>query len=202
MPAVASAVSAPGFADAPREAQRVFRAVMDAMARPALPGPLAVALTPPAPLTPELAAIALALCDGDSPLWLDAALGGEPAVAAWLRFHTGAPLTGDPAEAAFALAADPAALPPLENFAPGSEEFPDRSTTIVLAVRGFSGAETFCVEGPGVKGRASVAPEPLPGGFREQWRANRKLFPRGVDLVFAGGGQVAALPRSARLVEG
>lgn len=199
MPPAAS-VSAPGFADAPREAQRVFRAVMEAMARPASLHALAPALSPPAPLTPELAAVALTLCDGDSPLWLDAALGREPAVAAWLRFHTGAPLAESPAGAAFALAAEPAALPPLADFAPGSEEFPDRSTTLVLAVTGFEGAEAFTVEGPGVRGSARFAPHPLPGDLAAQWRANRALFPRGVDLVFAGAGKVAALPRSARLI--
>ena len=98
----------PGFADPVLDAQRVFRGVMEALARPGSLQPLADLPEVPAPLTPELAAIALALADADAPLWLDAPLAGAPAVAEFLRFHTGAPIVKDPAEAAFALVADPA----------------------------------------------------------------------------------------------
>lgn len=199
MPALAAA---PGFADPPRDAQEVFRAVMDALARPTTLRPLAVCLRPPPPLTPELAAVALALCDGDAPFWLDPRLAAGPGVAAYLRFHTGAPVAADPAQAAFALVADGAGLLPLDRFALGTQEFPDRSTTVVVAVAGFDGPEAVAVEGPGLQGHGTLAPRPLPPHFREQWRANGALFPRGVDLLFVGAGQVAALPRSSRIVEG
>ena len=58
---------------------------------------------PPLPLTPELGAVALTLCDHDTPLWLDPGLATSEAVVAWLNFHCGAPLTTDAAEAQFAL---------------------------------------------------------------------------------------------------
>ena len=45
------------------DAQGVFRAVMDALARPGTIQPVATRLAPPAPLTPELAAVALALAE-------------------------------------------------------------------------------------------------------------------------------------------
>lgn len=195
------AVLSPGFADAPREAQTVFRAVMEALARPTSLQPLAADLDPPAPLSAELAAVALTLCDGDSPVWLDAKLAAAPAVAVWLRFHTGAPITDDPGQASFALAADPAGLPPLADFAQGTEEFPDRSTTIVLAAQSFGGADGIRVSGPGMRGVETLAVEPLPRDLTRQWRENRRGFPRGVDLVFAGKGSVAGLPRSSRIVE-
>ena len=70
----------PGFADPVLDAQRVFRGVMEALARPGSLQPLADLPEVPAPLTPELAAIALALADADAPLWLDAPLAGAPAV--------------------------------------------------------------------------------------------------------------------------
>ena len=60
-----------GFADAVREAQAVFRTVMMALARPGTIGRIEARLTPPAPLTPELAAVALTLADHETPVWLD-----------------------------------------------------------------------------------------------------------------------------------
>src|SRR5262249_28106481 len=69
------------------------------------------------------------LFDYEPPFWLDAPLAAAPEVARWIAFHRGARLTADPATAAFAFVADPAAAPPLESFAQGSLEYPDRSTS-------------------------------------------------------------------------
>ena len=77
-----SVALAAGFADPVIESQGVFRAVMDALARPGTPMPLSAALAPPAPLTPGLAAVALTLADHEAPLWLDPPLAEAPAVAA------------------------------------------------------------------------------------------------------------------------
>lgn len=195
-----SAALAPGFQNAAHDAQRVFRVLMDALARPTTVQPLALDLAPPAPLTPELASIALSLADGDAPLWLDETLASEPAVAQWLRFHTGAAVVTDPAEAAFALVRDAHALPPLDAFALGTEEFPDRSTTVVLAVDSLEGGTGLRVEGPGLPRPGTLSPTPLPDGFAETLRDNRSLFPRGVDFIFAAPGALAALPRSSRLI--
>ena len=191
---------APGFTDAVREAQTVFRALMNALARPTSVQPLAVGLKAPPPLTPELAAIALALGDADAPLWLDGTLAANPAVASYLRFHTGAPIVADPFEAAFALVASPRALPSLEAFAWGTEDFPDRSATVVLAVESLEGGVELRVNGPGLAQTGRIAPVPLPPRFTETLSANHQRFPRGVDWVFAAPGALAALPRSARLV--
>jgi hypothetical protein len=40
----------------------------------------------------------------------------------------------------------------------------------------------------------------VPQHFEAQWQANRAAFPRGIDLILAAPGCVAALPRSTRLV--
>src|SRR5260221_8245289 len=82
-----------------------------------------LAAPPPSPLGEAAAAIALALCDLDTVLWLDAAL--APA-ADYLRFHCGSPLAAQPRAAQFALIRDRAAMPPLHPFALGSAEYPDR----------------------------------------------------------------------------
>lgn len=192
---------APGFTDPVHDAQGTFRAVMDALARPGQPRPLAPGLAPPAPLTAELAAVALALTDADTPVWLDAALARVPEVAAYLRFHTGAPLTDDPARAAFALIRDPVRCPPLTRFAPGTPAYPDTSTTLVLALETIIAGEGLHLAGPGVNGEARVTLAPLPQGFVAQLARNRADFPLGVDLILTAPGQVAGLPRSTVVTE-
>jgi alpha-D-ribose 1-methylphosphonate 5-triphosphate synthase subunit PhnH len=192
---------APGFADPVHDAQAAFRAVMDALARPGRIRALEAGLTPPAPLTPELAAVALALTDADTPVWLDAALAAAPEVAAYLRFHTGAPLTDDPARAAFAFVREPARCPPLGRFALGTPAYPDTSTTLVLALDAITPGAGLHLTGPGIAGSARMALAPLPEGFTAQLAENRADFPLGVDLILTAPGQVAGLPRSTVVTE-
>lgn len=197
-----AAALAKGFDDPVLASQRVFRAVMEALARPGTIEPLAADLRPPAPLTPELAAVALALSDHEAPLWLDAPLARAPAVADYLRFHAGAAIVAEPAAAAFALVADPARLPAFDAFALGTQDYPDRSATLVLAVETLSNAGGFLLRGPGIADCAALHAAPLPRDFAARAKANRALFPRGVDLIFVAPGRVAGLPRSTEIVGG
>jgi alpha-D-ribose 1-methylphosphonate 5-triphosphate synthase subunit PhnH len=187
-----------GFADPVFGAQGSFRALMDALANPGLAQALPGA-EHPAGLAAELAAVALTVCDHDSDVWLDPALANDAAVVAWLRFQTGAPLVTDPAEAQFALVGDAGLLPALSRFALGSDEYPDRSTTIALVVPAFEGGPVLTLRGPGIKETRRIAPVGLPYSFLGQWADNRALFPRGVDVLLLGGGQVIGLPRTTRI---
>ncbi|MDO8876850.1 MAG: phosphonate C-P lyase system protein PhnH [Pseudolabrys sp.] len=179
--------------------QSAFRALMDAMARPGevniLEGTGA-----PAPMAPATAALVRSLADYETPIWLDATFAAAPAVTEWIRFHTGAPIVTAPGDAAFALIADPRALPDFTAFAQGSEEYPDRSTTAIIQIERFAGP-ALVLKGPGIKTILAFAAEPLPDDFSRRLRDNRELFPRGIDLVFVAGRQIAALPRSVRVVE-
>lgn len=190
---------APGFADPPLGAQATFRRLLDAMARP---GSVAVLDAPPAPapLAPAAGAIALALCDADTPVWLDPAL-STPEVIGWLRFHTGCRIVEAPEEAAFAFAAEPAAAP-LDRLSTGSDEFPDRSATAVLQVARLDAGDPLRLAGPGIETEATLRVEGLPAGFIA-WRArNHAAYPRGVDVVLVAGANLAALPRSTAVTEG
>lgn len=188
-----------GFADPVLDAQRGFRALMDALADPGTKRPLDLGLIPPAPLTQELAAVALTICDHESPLWLDSRLSDSTAVRDWLKFHAGAPLVDDPALAHFALVTDAGNLPALNSFALGTDQYPDRATTIVMALPALEGGPRLVLRGPGIKDRRTISPFGLPGDFVAQWLENREQFPRGVDLLLVADGTVIGLPRTTRI---
>ena len=179
------------------DSQSAFRALMDATARPGtirtLDGEVA-----PAPLMPATAAIVACLADFETPVWLDPALSQSPSVVEWIRFTTGAPLTTDSRAATFALVADARALPEFGEFAQGSEEYPDRSTTVIAQIERFAGGP-FRLSGPGLKAPRAFAAAPLPADFIARRAANHGVFPRGVDLILVAGDQIAALPRSVRI---
>lgn len=181
--------------------QSTFRAAMEAMARPGRIYELSALPPSPAPLSPAAAALAAALFDFETPIWLDASLAAAPEVVAWLRFATGAPIVADPVRADFALIADPRALPPFEAFAPGTPEYPDRSATLILQVGSLTAGTPLVLAGPGIKQTHMIAPAPIPDDFTTRLATNRALFPRGVDLVLATSNAVAALPRSVRILE-
>jgi alpha-D-ribose 1-methylphosphonate 5-triphosphate synthase subunit PhnH len=180
--------------------QAVFRAVMDAMARPGRVNPVVAPPAKwPAPLNAGAAAVALCLADFETPVWLDEpARGGE--AAAWLRFHCGAPVTADPRGAAFAFVTDLRNAPDFHTFALGSLDYPDRSTTFVLQVEAFGEGAARKLAGPGIEGTAAFSASPLPDDFDARLAANRALAPRGVDFIFVSSAAIAALPRSTRLV--
>lgn len=187
-----------GFSDPVLSAQAAFRAVLDAMARPGSMPAVAADAGVPHALAPATATLALTLFDHDTPIWRDEALNADD-LGQWLRFHTGAPLTGNPAQAAFALIGDAAALADLDRFSMGTADYPDRSTTLILQLDTLTTGEPLVLSGPGIKGTAELAPAPLPPRFIEMLEANRALFPRGCDLLLCAGEHVAALPRTTRV---
>ncbi|WP_374444334.1 phosphonate C-P lyase system protein PhnH [Stella sp.] len=192
---------APGFADPVADSQRTFRALLDAIARPGTVARVGAAVAAPAPLSPAAAASLLTLVDFETPLWLDPAA-RAPEVDTWLRFHCGAPLVPDAAQARFALVAGPAtALLPLDRFPAGDDAYPDRSATLIVLVADLRPGSGWRLTGPGIEDEARLAVDGLPAGFAAAWAANRALFPRGIDLFLAAGDRVAALPRTVRIEE-
>ncbi|MEJ8571960.1 phosphonate C-P lyase system protein PhnH [Microbaculum marinum] len=201
----ATAALSGGFQAPVHDSQAVFRTIMNALARPGTVHDLTPRAKPPATLSAEAGAVALALLDHETPVWCDQALAAAPAVADWLRFNTGAPIVAAPEEAEFAFVADPLRMPPLSSFAQGTADYPDRSTTLVVAVETLdarTGADIRGADlrGPGIATTARLAPHPLPHAFWDQARANHARFPRGVDLLFTAPGRIAGLPRSTRIL--
>jgi alpha-D-ribose 1-methylphosphonate 5-triphosphate synthase subunit PhnH len=190
----------PAFRDAVRESQAVFRLAMRAMASPGQIIELDAVLAPPAPLFASAAALLLTLCDFETPIWLDPPLAESADVATFLRFHTGARPVSSPAEAALAVIADAARVPALTTFAQGTPDYPDRSAMLILQVETLA-VGGWTLEGPGIRGSTRFTAGSLPANFTTQLRANRAVFPCGVDIFFATRTSLAALPRSTRVTE-
>ena len=186
-------VLAPGFSDPGHDAQRLFRAVLDAFAHPgrimSLPDPPAG----PGTISPATAAYLLTLVDRDTPLWLAPEF-ERPAVRDFVRFHTGAPIVARRDEAVFAVLAHDTAS--LDGFAIGTDLYPDRSATLVIEVPVLGAGAARRWRGPGIDGQAAVTVGGLGADFWQAWADNHALFPCGVDVVFAAGSQLLALPRS------
>ncbi len=184
---------APGLDQPVFDSIKVFRALADAMAHP---GEIKrMAANPPAPgqLMPAAAAICLTLLDFETPLWLQTP---DAAVAEYLRFHCGCPITPEPAQARFALITNAAMMPRLSAFSAGDAQYPDRSATLIIQAANLSNASGVKLSGPGLLHpvRLDVA-----GIGADRWgeiQAMRALFPRGIDIVFACGQRIAALPRT------
>jgi alpha-D-ribose 1-methylphosphonate 5-triphosphate synthase subunit PhnH len=189
-----------GFEDPIFEAQHVFRSAMMAMAKPGSLHRLQIGLQPPQPLSPAMGALALALCDFETTIWLDERLRSNGDVWPFLRFHTGAALVNDRADATFALIGAADDLSDLQRFSIGSLEYPDRSTTLIIEVAYLrQGSGDLLLSGPGIDSRARLDAGPAVARLAACFRDNHELFPRGLDSIFAAGDTIAALPRSTRL---
>ena len=191
-----------GFADKVLSAQSVFRSVMDAMARPGSVQPIRPATGAPETMMAGTAAIALTLFDHDTPIWLDQQMSATPEIARWLKFHTSAPVIADASIASFALVGNPRDLPPLDRFAFGSNEYPDRSTTLILQVESLTDGPAIELQGPGIEGTAALGASIQPQDLFERLAINAVLFPRGIDVVLVHDDAIVAIPRTTRLVRG
>lgn len=183
-----------GFTNAAVQSAHAFRSIMQAMARPGEPVALQTGLKAPAPLHAVSAAVALTLCDFQTPIWLSPGMASE-SVRHYLRFHTGAPITGRLAEAHFAFLSAEEERPSLTLFAQGTHEFPDRSSTLVIQVQGFH-RQSVVLEGPGIKQAIHFGVDGLDDDFWSAMAENHARFPVGIDVIFAGPCSLAALPRS------
>jgi alpha-D-ribose 1-methylphosphonate 5-triphosphate synthase subunit PhnH len=189
-----------GFADKVLSAQSTFRSVMDAMGRPGTAQRIVAATDAPAAMMRGTAAIALTLFDHDTPVWLDTLMSETSDVAKWLKFHTGAPVVEDSSVCSFALIGDARVLPALDRFAFGTNEYPDRSTTLILQVESLTQGSTFELRGPGIDGTAVLQAAIQPPDLFERLAINAALFPRGIDVVLVADDAIVAIPRTTRLV--
>lgn len=187
---------AKGMSDPVMDAQAVFRVALAAMAEPGSIKPCLQLAH--APLPPIMAALALTLLDYETPYALTG-LADDERIEGYLSFHTGAP-RADAAKAAFVLIHPRDFDVQLWRALPhGTADYPDASATVILDAGRFG--EGFAVElsGPGLREPRPFCASHLAREFWTIAAENSALYPLGVDFMFCGDGEMAALPRSTRI---
>lgn len=173
------------------DAQRAFRRILKAMSEPGVM--VSLPLLPAwGRISPAATAVLMTLVDRETPLWIDSAFSDE-ALLSNLRFHTGAPVTAS-TDAPFALLHAQSATR-IDQFSPGSDLAPEKSSTLIIEVSALSGGLTLRLRGPGLMERRAIAPQ-LPESVLSYLRHRAHHFPQGIDLIFTCGENMMALPRS------
>ena len=186
---------AAGLPDGVHDAQKAFRAVLDALARPGQSRVIGPAL-PGVALGGAMARLLLSLCDDDTPVWWHSEGAGLPH---WLRFHVGAPVADAPGTASFAVFNDLGQGLNLADFAAGTAAAPEVSTTLLIELPSLTNGPVLAWHGPGIQTVQRVGLQGLPEDFWTQWQANHAGFPQGVDIIFTCGAQALGLPRTTRV---
>lgn len=192
----ATAHLAQGFADPVHQGQQAFRALLEALARPGRIHRLPTLPEPVDGLGPAAAALALALLDFETPVWLDA---HSRAAAGFMRFHCSCAIVDQPARASFAFINGFDALPALADFALGSDAEPEESTTLVIEVAELRNDGPLALTGPGIERQHRLGVGGLDAAHLDERAALHELFPRGLDLFLTCGDRVCGLPRTTRI---
>ncbi|MEM0944535.1 MAG: phosphonate C-P lyase system protein PhnH, partial [Pseudomonadota bacterium] len=87
-------------------------------------------------------------------------------------------------------------LAPLEAYALGTPEFPDRSASLIVEMPDLA-AEGARLTGPGIETEARLS---LPA--ITPFQRNAALFPLGLDFYFTAADRLACLPRTTRVEAG
>jgi len=150
------------------------------------------------------------LSDQDTSVWFDGGFDPAGDLSRWIAFHCGSTILEEPYEADFAIISRTGSMPQLTSFKRGTQEYPDRSATLILQSGILSDcesvrAEVLVLEGPGIKTRNRLFVENLPRDFVGQWAEMKTKFPLGIDIIFAGTDAqgipaIACMPRTARIV--
>ncbi len=193
----------PTLNDPVHDSQRLFRQLLAALSEPGTLHTLEAPTPPEGGIGTALWGTLLTLCDLDVRVWLAAEL-DTPALREALLFHTGCRLTDEPTQADYALVT-PATMRDAPDFAQGSDEHPERSTTLLVAldtlVTADSAGGSWRLSGPGIPGQRALSVGERARPLMRQLAASRERFPRGLDAILACGKRLVALPRTTRLEE-
>lgn len=175
----------------PMVQRRLFRAILDATARP---GTIAE-LGPLLQGAPAISGVVATFCDASQTL-----ADPDRLLSAADRSFSGARLE-PPSRARFVLA-DGAVAPGDWTPALGTLEAPDLGATLILRVGRLGEGAAWRLSGPGVPGERILRASALHEGWIEARARWCGQFPLGCDLLLADAQRVAVLPRTTRIARG
>ena len=184
-----------GFQSPALDAQLVFRTLLEAWGRPGRVLNIGDRLEAPEGLDAASAAIALALVDNETPIWLSATC---LSAAQWLRFHCNCPIVTDPAQARFGFAMSTDAFS-LTEFDPGTALSPEQGATLFVMTESLDAGPSLSLTGPGIETNKKINPFGLPESLLADRDAMRPIYPAGIDLVLTHGERVVCLPRTTQI---
>jgi alpha-D-ribose 1-methylphosphonate 5-triphosphate synthase subunit PhnH len=193
-----------GF-DNVHDTQQVYRRLLDTLSRPGTTASIAAAekLLFSEPLHNFIAAAALTLLDNEVTFHI--ALPGAEALSNWIRQSTFS-RSAEPEEADYIFASGsetPAWASKLKN---GLPEFPETSASLLLTIDNCmaseEGSSVYLLQGPGIRGEATICV----GGLEPAWMLVREAlneeFPRGIDIwLLDKNGNLIGIPRTTRIKE-
>ncbi|SIS52884.1 phosphonate C-P lyase system protein PhnH [Neptunomonas antarctica] len=206
-----------GFAEPVRDSQQTFRQLLKAMSEPGS----VVNLTSPDALThlySSTFAVCQALLDQQTPLWLSPEFNTAD-IRHNLHFHSGMPITDEPAKALFAIAY-PGEITAMSEFSIGSCEYPETGCTLILQVNSVSSELTVSglsakepssglsplmskqaltslkLSGPGIATEKLIHISDLNDVLINYLVERPDSFPLGIDLVFVAEQSLVCIPRT------
>jgi alpha-D-ribose 1-methylphosphonate 5-triphosphate synthase subunit PhnH len=183
------------------DTQRIYRLVLDAMARPGKLNSLpVVSINPPSGLSQYAAAAALTLLDSETGFCV---LPDNQMIVDYLLLNTGAascPLT----VAEFIIVIGATAGLELSDVCRGTLISPEKGATLIIMVDRLATAagtgSKLTLRGPGIKGEAILYISGLNKSILEAIASLNQEYPLGVDVVYVDhAGTVACVPRSSSL---
>lgn len=182
------------------DTQRIYRLILDAMARPGTVNSLsAFKLQPPSGLNPAAAAVALTLFDSETCF---SVLPSDQAIIDYLMLNSGAAVC--PVHAAeFILVSGREEVPEINEVCCGTLISPEKGATLIMMVDSLMTTvhgSKLVLRGPGIKDSSCLN---ISGLDKENIRAISEMnqeYPLGVDVIYVDhAGNVACVPRSSAL---
>jgi alpha-D-ribose 1-methylphosphonate 5-triphosphate synthase subunit PhnH len=195
--------------DAVHQTQRLYRKLLDAMARPGTVRSVADeyrGLPFESGGETVAAAIALTLIDGEVAFSFDLGGSSPETLAEWIRKRTFGRITApDKADYVFApgMPEETEIMQRYGRIRTGSLMSPEDGATVLLLVSGFGrsgeSGHGWTLTGPGIADETELSVTGLSPVWMELRGRWNELYPMGVDMIlFSPDGELAALPRTTR----
>ena len=140
--------------------------------------------------------IIFTLLDLDTNVFIQSAQ--ENIISNFIKLHTGSPITKNKIESDFAIITHGDL--DFDSFNDGLDQYPDKSTTLIIQIQSMSEGEDFVLSGPGIKISNQITLRGIPHNFKEKINSNSSKFPRGVDIFLTCNDELISLPRTIKIV--